>query len=257
MSSDATAVSARTTRVPGRSKFFCGMSAALLLIVIAGFAPTLYLRPLFDVPPIPAYLYVHGIILTLWFVWLFGQSYLVAVGRTNVHRRLGVFGALTAAVVVITSLMAQFEKAPRLRAIGLNMEARLGMDSGLFWNNIGSLLIFSVFVTTAILMRYRPAVHKRLMLIASAVMLSPAFGRIARWPIFGGDDINAYVMFQSYFAIGGITFCLLALVIYDLASSKRIHPVTLIGCAAFAVTRIVAYLVSLSEFGRSFVREMD
>ena len=53
MSSDATAVSAHATRVPGRSKFFCGMSAALLLIVIAGFAPTLYLRPLLMFRPCP------------------------------------------------------------------------------------------------------------------------------------------------------------------------------------------------------------
>jgi hypothetical protein len=36
----------------------------MLVIVLAGFAPTLTLRPLFDVAAIPAYLYVHGFTLT-------------------------------------------------------------------------------------------------------------------------------------------------------------------------------------------------
>jgi len=54
--------------------FFPIVSAGLLAALLVGFAPTLFLRSLFDVPPIPAYLYVHGIVLTTWFVLVFAQT---------------------------------------------------------------------------------------------------------------------------------------------------------------------------------------
>jgi hypothetical protein len=71
-----------------------------------GFAPTLYLRPLFAVPPIPGYLYVHGSVLTAWFVWLVVQTTMVRTGRTALHRRFGVIGAVIAAAVVVAGPMA-------------------------------------------------------------------------------------------------------------------------------------------------------
>ncbi len=66
-----------------RSGVFTIIAGALLLLVVAGFVPTLYLRPLFVVPPIPAYLYAHGIILTSWFIWFLGQSLLIRAGRVT------------------------------------------------------------------------------------------------------------------------------------------------------------------------------
>lgn len=59
------------TRGRARSRFYAGMSGMLLLIVLAGFSRTLYLRAFFDVPEIPAYVALHGIVLTAWFVGVF------------------------------------------------------------------------------------------------------------------------------------------------------------------------------------------
>ena len=86
-----------TALVRAQSKFFLGMSIVLLLFVLSGFAPTLYLRAFFDVPPIPASIYLHGGILTGWFVWLVVQTSLVQTARTATHRRLGVVGVAWAA----------------------------------------------------------------------------------------------------------------------------------------------------------------
>jgi hypothetical protein len=47
-----------------RSRFFVVMSIVLLLIVFTGFSRTFYLRAFFDVPPIPAHVYLHGALLT-------------------------------------------------------------------------------------------------------------------------------------------------------------------------------------------------
>lgn len=92
----------RSAALTQRSRFLLGLSAASLLIVLVGFAPTFYLRALFDVAPIPAYLYDHRTLLTGWFVVLIGQTYLIAARRTDLHRRVGVVGLMFAAGTSIT-----------------------------------------------------------------------------------------------------------------------------------------------------------
>jgi len=79
-------------RTVARDPFFAAMSAVILAIVLSGFAPTLYLRPVFKPLPIPGYLYLHGIVLTSWFVWFTMQTFLIQSRRTALHRRLGVAG---------------------------------------------------------------------------------------------------------------------------------------------------------------------
>ena len=80
--------------------FFVGAAVFVLSIVFLGFAPTFYLRPLFaphfPLRPVPLYRYVHGTVMTLWYVLFLIQASLVARGRTHLHRRIGVVAALTA-----------------------------------------------------------------------------------------------------------------------------------------------------------------
>ena len=46
--------------------------------MLVGFAATLYLRAFFDGPPILSHLYVHGVIVTGWFVWLLVANWVPA-----------------------------------------------------------------------------------------------------------------------------------------------------------------------------------
>src|SRR4029077_3127834 len=62
-------------------------------LVLVGFTRSLYARALFHPDPIPPYLYLHGIVLTSWFVLAFVQALLVSAGRAESHRRIGVVGA--------------------------------------------------------------------------------------------------------------------------------------------------------------------
>ena len=112
-----------TALVRASSKFFFGMSVVLLLFVLSGFAPTLYLRAFFNVPPIPASIYLHGGILTGWFIWLVVQTSLVQTARTAMHRRLGVVGVVWAAGVVAGGLLATYNVAPHAVADGIDLNA--------------------------------------------------------------------------------------------------------------------------------------
>jgi hypothetical protein len=87
MAQTATATQIGLEKAAARSSFFFWMSVLLLAFLVIGFAPSLYLRAYFETPPIPAYLHVHGAILTSWFVWLVIQTFMVRSGR---WRRIGV-----------------------------------------------------------------------------------------------------------------------------------------------------------------------
>ncbi len=247
-----------------RSKFFFGMSVVLLVFVLSGFAPTLYLRAFFEVPPIPGYLYLHGVILTGWFVWLVVQTSLVQTARTATHRRVGIAGVFWAAAVVGGGLLATLNVVAHVVADGVDLEAdtsalpELGVAgvtvaeflSEVVWLNLASVCAFTILIVAAVLLRGRPQAHKRLMLLASIAIIGPALARVSRWPPFGGED--------GPFVLVVLLSLLAALVVHDLLTTKRVHPATLIGGAFMILLGGgVGALMASSPFGLAFTRSLQ
>jgi hypothetical protein len=245
-----------------RSSFFFWASTLLLSLVVIGFAPTLYLRAFYDVPPIPGYLHVHGGALTAWFVWIVVQTWMVRAGRTATHRRLGVIGAIIGAAVVVAGPMATVGAVARLRAEGFDWDTdmsampALGVEgvsmlvfaANVVWANFLSIAVFASLLAAAILLRRNPQAHKRLMLLASIAILGPALARISRWPVFGGED--------GPFVPVALLSLIAALVVHDLVSARRLHNATLIGSGVIVLATIAQQMIAGSEFGRAVVRMM-
>jgi hypothetical protein len=241
-----------------RNPFFAVMSAATLLIVLSGFARTLYLRPVFQPVPIPAYLFLHGIVLTSWFVWLFMQTLLIQSRRTALHRRLGVVGAVLAVAVPIAGLLATSGVVGRVVAGGIDLDAdasALGIGvggpvvqfiAGVVWSNIGAAVTFAVLAWTGILLRRRAATHKRLMLIATVSILGPALARLARLPFFGGE--------QGPFTVSVLLIVLAAVVIHDLVTMRKIHPATMFGISFAIAVNVITTAIAATDAGLSLVR---
>ena len=250
-------------RIRAHSNFFFGMSALFLTLVLVGFAPTLYLRAFFDVPPIRAHLYVHGVIVTAWFVWLFVQATLVKVRRIADHRRLGVIGAVLGLATVGAGLLATLNAPAGVTAKGLSLDAdisALGVAglgagvpiiaglSGSVWGNLGSALAFFILVAAAIRLRARPDSHKRLMLLASITIMAPALARVSRWPMLGGE--------QGPFVPTVLVGLLLSLIGYDLLSTGRIQRATLLGGGLAVLCIGGGLMISTPEWGRAVVRTL-
>ena len=236
------------SRQRAHSGFFLAMSIVMLAVVFAGFAPTLFLRIFFDVPVMPAYLYLHGAILTGWYAWFVLQTSCIAVNRVDIHRRLGVVGTTIGAAAAIVSAMTALRFGPRLAENGVDVEARLHFLSEIVWVNISLLICFCVFLATAIAQRQRPQIHKRLMLLASTSFLPPAITRIIDWPIWGVGNNAMLPLF------GCLVAFIVALGVHDFMSRKSVHVVTLIGGVALATLFGVASLVMPNtEIGRTFV----
>jgi hypothetical protein len=246
-----------------RDPFFFGMSVLLLLIVLIGFSPTLYLRAFRDLPTLPGHLYLHGTILTGWFAWLVLQASLIRANRVGLHQRLGAIGALLGLAVVFAGPLATFNVVPRIRDAGFDLDmdiSALGIDglgsgvsiarfaTGVVWINIASAATFAVLLLAAILLRRRPRAHKRLMLLASISIVGPALARISRWPVLGGE--------QGPFIPLALLVLLLAVVLHDVISTKRVHPATLLGATFTILMNVAAGSISATEFGQAFVRGM-
>jgi hypothetical protein len=261
---DAEPVATHTQRRTAvQNPFFAVTSAVILLIVLSGFAPTLYLRPVFKPMPIPGYLFLHGIVLTSWFIWFFVQTVLIQSRRTALHRRLGAAGAVLAAAVPFAGLLASFGVVGRVAAFGIDLDADasvlagLGVSgvtvmqflSGVFWGNLTSAVSFAVLAWTGILLRRRAAVHKRLMLLATLAILGPALARLSRLPIFGASEQGPFVAVVSLALLG-------AVVVHDLVTRRRIHPATILGIALPLGLFFAATAISTTAFGVGLVRSL-
>jgi hypothetical protein len=205
-----------STQISGRDRRLYIWAAALIpVIVLAGFARSYYLKGFFGTPPLPSVLVqLHGLVMTSWVVLFVIQVSLVATGRTKTHQRLGVFGALLAALIVIVGVLTGIFGAARGATPGPPALQFLIVP-------LVDMLVFAVLVGTALyLRRSRLDIHNRLMLLAAVNLLAPAIARIPLHFIEAGGPL----------AFFGLTdLCLLACVAFDTVKNRRLHPVFLWG----------------------------
>jgi len=157
------------------------------------------------------------------------------------------FAGLLATVGVVGRVVA--------RGVDLNADASvLGIGvsgpvvlflSGVVWANLSSAISFAALAWTGLLLRRRTPVHKRLMLLATIAVIGPALARLARLPIFGGEQ----GVFTSI-----VTLALLAAVIvHDVVTTRRIHSATVLGISFALGSFFVMSAVAQMELGLNFV----
>jgi len=226
--------------------FFVCVALLLAAIVAVGFAPSFFLRSITSAPDkprpgLPAYLILHGVALTSWYLLFAAQTWLAATWRTRLHRSLGVAGAVLAAVVFSLSMMVVIRAPARDIAAG----ASVGEISLMVIGDIGILLLFAVLVLLGIRFRGRPDIHKRLMALASISIVAPA---IARWP-------GAEATLPLSVVVPQLSFCA-ALVVHDIVTRRRVHPATGWGIVSYLFVVGVSVPLALSGLGHALVKAL-
>jgi FtsH-binding integral membrane protein len=191
--------------------FFSGMALASAVILFLGFLPSYFHRSA-ELPPLTPLYQLHGAVFTVWIVLLVAQTALVAQSRSDIHRKLGVAGAVLAAVVFIVGVAVSVETLRREGGVRF------------FAIPLGDIIVFGVLVGTAVLQRQQSDTHKRLILLATISLLTAAVARSLGQVGMGGPPNLFY----------GTDVLVLALVTYDLVSLGRVHPATLWGGAMVA-----------------------
>jgi len=188
------------------------MAIAALVTVFAGFAPSYYLRsvmgrPTFSGGTMTPLLHVHGLLFTSWIVLFLVQARLVAGRRIAVHRRLGYGAVVLALAMVVAGFLTAVESARHSAPPpGVSRLAFLAIP-------MADLVIFSTLVGLGMAWRGRPEAHKRLMLVSTISILTPAIARIPG--VIAGGPL-------AFFALTDLF--VIACLVYDRITRGRVHP---------------------------------
>lgn len=195
--------------------FFLLITIAMTALAFIGFGPSYYLKVPFGSRPLNSLLHIHGAACTAWLMLVLLQAVLIRGRQIALHRTLGMAGVATAAVIVVSGMMAVFDKP------NATVTAR-----AMAFLAIQSLVLFAGFVAAAIHYRGDSATHKRLIAIATIFLLPPAIGRLM--VMYGFRPFPDYPMLTRYVALAPFIVSLAA---YDLASRGRLHSATIAGAA--------------------------
>lgn len=222
----ATTISKPQLRTGYDHVFFQAFAALIAVIVFVGFAQTYYLSGVLKVPqwkagiapPHPWMVEIHGAIFTSWVLLLVVQTSLTRAGRVDLHRKLGVAGMVLAFLLVLAGVGVISESIARHFRPG---DPRISPAAAqALW-----LAGFAVLVLFAYVQRRNPRAHKRLMLMATIILL-PA--PLTRWPVLIAGNFPRAM---------GCCYALMILVAcYDLWSTRKIQAATIWGSIPFLVT---------------------
>lgn len=218
-----------------RRNFYLYTALTFGLVAFAGFAPTYFLRAFSDLPPLSIRAHVHGAVFTAWVLLFVAQAALVRADRRDLHRRLGVVGAVLAIAMIGAGIAAVVGVAARFEVTGFRPH---GLPPPAFLAvQLGMLLQFAAFVALAIGLRRQGDVHKRLMLLATISILPPA---VARFHLENhGLDIPNISTLATYLLV-------VAAAAYDFARARRVHAVYVWGGLA-----MLAWMFARVAIGRS------
>ena len=221
---ESTAAKGARARWIAERRFFTGMVIAMLLVAYVGFARSFFLRPLFPEWPSPSepIFYVHGVFFSAWCVLLVLQAILVGVGRTDVHRKVGILGVVIALGMVILGIAGALIAANR--PIGFHRVPVPPLQFLIV--PLVDMAFFGAFVGLGVANRTNPQSHKRWMMLATVTLLAAAF---ARWPYVWKLG-NPFV----YFGLADLF--IVALAIWDFRTRGNLHPVTRWGGLALIVS---------------------
>ena len=200
-----------------RGNFYTWIAVCTFLIIFAGFARTYYLKILFGTAALPLLLHLHGLIFTLWFALFFIQARLIARHRVDLHRRLGIFGAVLAPLAACVAIAVAFHAGRRIylanpASLTVLRVRPLALD-------FGSSLTFALLVAAALYFRRRGGIHKRLMVLASCGLLLPGVGRLLeRIPL---HFLHAGGLWEM---VGFTEIAPIVFILYDTAKHRRLHP---------------------------------
>jgi hypothetical protein len=174
---DMAAPATRVTQPrPRFAPFFLVMATVFIAVVAYGFGNTIPNRLIHPKIAPPLILWVHAMLFVGWIILFFTQSALVRTRNLRTHRRLGI------AVLVVGSLIPIVGIATSIVMDHINI-ANKSMDNPQFVAiQISDLACFAVFFALAAILRRKPALHRRLMFVATCVLMAAAF---ARFPSIG------------------------------------------------------------------------
>jgi hypothetical protein len=210
-------------------KFFLVMSAISAGIIFVGFAPSFYLKSVFQAPPpLSPMSITHGVVFTAWTLLFLTQAAFIAYRKPAPHRQLGILGVILFGVV-LTLGYATAINAGRLGHVPPGSPPPLAFMALPLIGITGTLAIFGLAVWN----RRRSDWHKRLMLASLFTFTSPAVGRLT---IPAGVPEHATTI-----ALAVAELLLVAAMVHDYRTDKRVHPAYWFSAIVMLTVHVAVY----------------
>lgn len=176
----------------------------------------------------PLIVHFHAVAFVGYLTLFTVQVALIRSARIDVHRKLGTAGAALAAVMIVLGpATALVVDEARFTSTGRTPEF-LAVQ-------LADIVAFTGLTGAGLLLRKRPAAHKRLMLLGLIYISDAGFARflngILGAPLASGEWGKLYL---------GSDLLLLAVGVYDLATRRRLHPAYVAGAAWMIAIQITA-----------------
>ena len=216
--------------------FWLAVSALMAITVLVGFWPT-YFGPLVT-GSLEKQLVVHfhGVVFMGWIVLFTTQGVLASTGHIALHRKVGKAGIAYGVLIIVVGLVTTFNQLANGIAAGEAEAAQRGLIAP-----FTDMIFFPMFFGAAIAFRRQPEIHKRLMLLATVMLLVAAVLRMRLgMPAFLSIWLAPVVIAM----------------IYDYATRRLIHPVYVIGLVALTVIAFRG-LLRETDFWMSIARGLS
>ena len=233
------------------SFIFVLMAALFIVTAIASFAPTslgLIFRVSSGQQPLPPpVVHFHAAAMSLWLLLLLAQSVLVSKRRLDTHRKLGLISVILAPCILVSMYGMDLYGVETFAAendvlassdIPLHQTAQLNRYiSSILLIHGASYLLFPTFYLRAIIVRRRDnETHKRLMILATLVLMIPGLGRLLSvtnvLPDFGLNIIDARHFY--------LLLLIAPALIYDIVKQRMLDRAYVVGIALLGSWMIAA-----------------
>ena len=202
----------KTAGASSERLFYAGMAWLLVIVAVTGFAPRSLAIVGGTMPMPPLVVHFHAAVMASWVTLLAVQATLALAGRIDLHRKFGlaslVVGPLVMIMLVAVTIIRQNDAAGTPAAPIVN---------NILFVQIRSIVMFPLFFVWALRTRRTdPQTHKRMILLATLMLLDAAIARMTALPY------NTFP--RDYLAIH--LYLLLLLVpplLFDLIRLRRIH----------------------------------
>ena len=216
--------------------FFTAIALLGIIAILVGFLKTFIIPIISGTKTWPMGIYAHTFFVFGWVLIFLTQSLLIQNRNYKTHifiGRWGAFIALGAAISIIPAALYQVER-----------ELKEGLGQTAISPIVGSLASATMFlslVMLAIVYRKKPPIHKRLMLLATILLIWPAW---FRWRHYFPSVERPDIWFAAVLADSLIIVAF----IWDWLANKRIHPALLFG-GLFIIAENVIEIVFFDSSG--------
>ena len=240
---------------------FFFMAAWFITLALAGFIPSSFMKigmvHAGMRPPFPFVMHVHAVLMGSFLLLLLAQTWLMATDRGAYHMRLGLLSlVLVPALVIVGFILAPtmyHQMWESLQAAPLDARARLeaaisrSENIKLVQMRIG--ILFPMFFTIALWARKQNAgLHKRMMILATAVPLAAGIDRIPWLP----HTLPASPLSPDLYVLLAVS----PMLAWDLLRNRRAHPAYWIWLAIALPFTIAVHVLWDTPWWHARAREM-